>query len=39
VGEREVDEAALGERVLRAFELGPEPVSPPQLILGTVEEL
>lgn len=39
VGEREVDEAALGERILRAFELGSEPVPPPQLILGTIEEL
>jgi pyrimidine-nucleoside phosphorylase len=39
VGEREVDEAALDERVRLSFEIGPDPVSPPQLILGTVDEV
>jgi len=39
VGERRVDEDALAERILRAFEIGPEKVEAPRLILGTVDEV
>jgi len=39
VGEREVDQDAVLERVRSAFEIGPEHVEAPQLILGTVDEV
>lgn len=39
VGEREVDEEMLAERILDAWEIGPEPSEPPPLILGTVDQV
>jgi pyrimidine-nucleoside phosphorylase len=39
VGERAVDVNHLARRTRRAFEVGPERVEPPQLILGTVDEV
>jgi len=39
VGDREVDLESVMERALAAFEIGPAPVEPPQLILGTVDEV
>jgi pyrimidine-nucleoside phosphorylase len=39
LGEREVDEARLTRRIGEAFEIGPERVDPPQLILGTAEDI
>jgi thymidine phosphorylase len=39
VGDREVDEDAIVERLLSAFEIGDEPVEPPSLILGTVDDV
>jgi pyrimidine-nucleoside phosphorylase len=35
LGEREVDEARLTRGIGEAFEIGPERVDPPELILGT----
>jgi pyrimidine-nucleoside phosphorylase len=37
VGEREVDEQRLTDRIRQAFTIGPERVDPPELILGTAE--
>jgi thymidine phosphorylase len=39
VGEREVDQERLANRIREAFEIGPEPVEPPTLILGTAEDV
>ena len=39
VGERRVEEDALAERILRAFEICSETAAPPPLILGTVDEV
>jgi hypothetical protein len=39
VGEREADEARLTQRIVEAFEIGPEKTEPPQLILGTAEDI
>jgi thymidine phosphorylase len=39
LGEREVDQAQLVERLRNAFTIGTEAVDPPVLILGTVDEL
>jgi pyrimidine-nucleoside phosphorylase len=39
VGEREVDEERLTKRIVEAFEIGPERIEPPQLILGTAEDI
>ena len=39
VGEREIDEEQLLERLRDAWEIGPEPVESPQLILGTVDDV
>jgi thymidine phosphorylase len=39
VGEREVDEARLTQRIVDAFEIGPEKTEPPRLILGTAEDI
>jgi len=39
MGDREVNEERLVERIRGAFALGDEPVEPPQLILGTVDEV
>lgn len=38
VGEREIDLEAVVRRVQEAFEIGPERVAPPRLVLGTVDE-
>jgi pyrimidine-nucleoside phosphorylase len=39
LGEREVDQSQLVERLRNAFTIGAEAVDPPALILGTVDEL
>ncbi len=39
VGERDVEVAAVELRVRRAFEIGSDHVAPPELILGTIDEL
>ena len=39
VGEREVDQVRLADRIRNAFEIVPEPVEPPTLILGTAEDV
>jgi pyrimidine-nucleoside phosphorylase len=39
VGEREIDRERMAERLRSAFAIGPEAVDPPQLILGTVDEI
>jgi thymidine phosphorylase len=39
VGERDVDMGAMLARVGSAFEIGPERVEPPRLVLGTVDEV
>jgi thymidine phosphorylase len=36
VGERSVDVAVLGDRLQAAFELGPEPLAAPELVVATV---
>lgn len=38
VGEREVDQKRLTQRILDAFTIGPERVDPPVLIVGTAED-
>ena len=39
LGDRDVDVSTVIERVRNAFELGSEEVTPPQLILGSVDEI
>ena len=39
VGEREVDQERLIDRIRKSFEVGPERVNPPALILGTAEDV
>jgi pyrimidine-nucleoside phosphorylase len=39
VGEREIDQERVTERIQRAFSIGPEAVDPPKLILGTAEDI
>ena len=39
LGEREVDQERLTERIAEAFDIGPEPVDPPALILGTADDI
>jgi len=39
LGEREVDEERLAGRIRDAFTIGSEPVDPPELILGTAEDV
>jgi thymidine phosphorylase len=39
IGDREVDERRLVEKIRGAFVIGDEPVEPPQLILGTVDDI
>jgi pyrimidine-nucleoside phosphorylase len=39
VGEREVDQERVVERIRSAFTIGPEPIEPPNLILGTADEV
>jgi pyrimidine-nucleoside phosphorylase len=39
IGEREVDQERLAQRIRDAFEIGPERVDPPKLILGTAEDI
>lgn len=39
VGEREIDEERLTDRIRNAFEIGPERAEPPALILGTAEDI
>ncbi len=39
VGEREIDQERLTDRIREAFKIGPEWVDPPALILGTAEDV
>ncbi len=39
LGDRDIDQERLTRRIAEAFEIGPEPVDPPVLILGTVEDV
>ena len=39
VGEREIDQERLADRIRKAFTIGSEPVDPPELILGTAEDI
>ncbi len=39
VGDREVEEERLKQRIRDAFEIGPERIDPPTLILGTAEDV
>ena len=39
IGDREVDEERLVGRIRGALIIGDEPVEPPQLILGTVDDI
>jgi pyrimidine-nucleoside phosphorylase len=39
LGERKVDHERLAERIRDAFAVGPEPVEPPTLILGTADDI
>jgi pyrimidine-nucleoside phosphorylase len=39
VGDREIDLGSVRARAHSAFEIGPEPVEPPRLVLGTVDEV
>ena len=39
VGQREVDQERLVDRIRRAFTIGPESVDPPKLILGTADDI
>jgi len=39
IGKRELDVDGLAERIRRAFEIGPDRVDPPRLILGSVDEV
>ena len=39
VGEREIDQERLTDRIREAFKIGPEWVDPPALILGTAEDI
>jgi pyrimidine-nucleoside phosphorylase len=39
LGEREVDGERLAARISEAFSIGPEAVDPPELILGTAEDI
>jgi len=39
VGQREVDQERLVDRIRRAFTIGPESVDPPELILGTADDV
>jgi pyrimidine-nucleoside phosphorylase len=39
VGQREVDQERLVDRIRRAFTIGPESVDPPELILGTADDI
>jgi pyrimidine-nucleoside phosphorylase len=39
VGEREIDQERLTDRIRNALEIGPERVEPPALILGTAEDI
>ena len=39
VGERVVDQKKLAERIQNAFTIDDQPVEPPALILGTVDEV
>jgi pyrimidine-nucleoside phosphorylase len=39
VGERPIDRERMVERIRAAFRVGPEPVDPPQLVLGRVDEI
>jgi len=39
LGEREVDQEFLTNRIAEAFEIGPDPVESPTLILGTVKDI
>lgn len=39
LGEREVDESRLTQQIVDAFEIGLERIEPPELVLGTAEEI
>jgi pyrimidine-nucleoside phosphorylase len=39
LGDREVDQESLTNRIAEAFEIGPDPVESPTLILGTAEDI
>ena len=39
VGQREVDQERLVDRIRQAFTIGPETVDPPELILGTADDI
>ncbi len=39
VGERAIDRERMAERIRAAFRVGPEPVEPPPLVLGRVDEI
>ena len=39
VGEREIDQERLADRIRKAFTIGSEPVDPPELILGAAEDI
>jgi pyrimidine-nucleoside phosphorylase len=39
IGERDVDEQILASRIRDAFSIGPEPVEPPALIVGTADDI
>jgi thymidine phosphorylase len=39
LGEREVDQKSLTNRIAEAFEIGPERVDPPALVLGTADDI
>ncbi len=39
VGDREIDEAVLVAKISTAFEVGPEEINPPELIVGCVDEV
>ena len=39
IGEREVDQEHLTDRIRVAFDIGPERVDPPELFLGTAEDI
>jgi len=39
VGARPIDRPRMVDRIRDAFHIGPDPVAPPRLILGTVDEV
>ena len=39
IGDRQADEAELVAKIAAAFEIGPDKITPPELIVGTVDEV